>query len=180
MKRLIASLTLFGLLAGLAAPAAAQPQDDRTLLAQAYPLETLDELIAPPGQWKPFPNLADPAGFDRIPAKVRRAYIERAEQYLGQEWGVLPATVFLEFVRNGNRSNYQDLSFGRRSRLSQLVLAEAFEREGRFVDEIVDGIWAICEESFWGVPAHPTSSSRKTSRRISRRRSAKRVRAGAR
>ena len=27
-------------------------------------------------------------------------------------------------------------------------------RPGRFLDEIADGVWAICEETFWGVPAH--------------------------
>jgi hypothetical protein len=29
-----------------------------------------------------------------------------------------------------------------------------FQRKGRFLDQIVNGIWAVCEESFWGVPAH--------------------------
>ena len=26
--------------------------------------------------------------------------------------------------------------------------------KGRFLDDITNGIWCICEESFWGVPAH--------------------------
>jgi len=28
------------------------------------------------------------------------------------------------------------------------------EGGGRFVDEVVNGIWAICEETYWGIPAH--------------------------
>ena len=32
--------------------------------------------------------------------------------------------------------------------------------KGRFLDDIADGIWAICEESFWGVPAHMGAQKR--------------------
>ncbi len=34
------------------------------------------------------------------------------------------------------------------------MLDEVFENEGRFLDDIVNGIWAISEETYWGVPAH--------------------------
>src|SRR4051812_21181957 len=29
-----------------------------------------------------------------------------------------------------------------------------FERKERFIDPVINGVWSICEESFWGVPAH--------------------------
>jgi hypothetical protein len=35
-----------------------------------------------------------------------------------------------------------------------LVLAESIEDKGRFTEAILNGVWSICEESFWGVPAH--------------------------
>lgn len=35
-----------------------------------------------------------------------------------------------------------------------LVLAESMEGKGRFVEQIMNGVWSICEESYWGVPAH--------------------------
>ncbi len=38
--------------------------------------------------------------------------------------------------------------------LGSLVLAECFENQGRFLDEIAVGIWLICEESSWCIPAH--------------------------
>jgi hypothetical protein len=34
------------------------------------------------------------------------------------------------------------------------VLAECMDGQGLFLDEISNGVWLICEESFWGVPAH--------------------------
>ena len=60
----------------------------------------------------------------------------------------------MEFYRNGNRMRYEIVSFGRRMQLQALVLGECAENQGRFVDDIVNGIWAICEESFWDVAAH--------------------------
>ena len=35
-----------------------------------------------------------------------------------------------------------------------LTFAECVENKGRFVNDIVNGVWFICEQSFWGVPAH--------------------------
>ena len=42
----------------------------------------------------------------------------------------------------------------RRHTLADLAVAECIEGEGRFIDNIIDGIWSTCEETFWGVPAH--------------------------
>lgn len=35
-----------------------------------------------------------------------------------------------------------------------LIMAESMEGKGRFTEAIFNGIWSICEESYWGVPAH--------------------------
>jgi hypothetical protein len=42
----------------------------------------------------------------------------------------------------------------RRNRLQALVIAECVEGKGRFLDEIANGLWLTCEETFWGLPAH--------------------------
>ena len=136
-------------------PTSLRPQSPtRVSLAQIYPIDTLETVLLPREQWRPYPTITEPQGFDSISTEIRQGTIKAAEEVLGQSWPVLPATVFLEYVRNGNRSNYQGLSFDRRQRLALLVMAEVYERQDRFLDEIVNGIWAICEESFWGVPAH--------------------------
>jgi hypothetical protein len=150
-SRVFVALLLTGLVSGLAIGAR---QSDRKLLATTWPLGTLRDTILDREQWKPFPTWSEPDGFAAIPKVVREAQARRGEAALSGTWTPLPATVFLDFVRNGNRSRYESLSFGRRTRLADLVLAEVLERKGRFTDEIVNGIWTICEESFWGVPAH--------------------------
>jgi hypothetical protein len=89
-----------------------------------------------------------------LPAAVRNAHIREGEKWLNAGWAMPRATDFLEFVRTGDRSHYQGLSFGRRQQLATLVLAECMEGKGRFLDDIVNGVWTISEETFWGVPAH--------------------------
>ena len=89
-----------------------------------------------------------------LPQTVKEALIARAEKSRSFEWPNLPATVFLEFGENGNRSHYQDIRSQRRSVLSELVVGELLEQKGRFLPQIINGIWAISEESTWALPAH--------------------------
>jgi hypothetical protein len=60
----------------------------------------------------------------------------------------------LDYVRNGNRTRFESVYFGRRGRLNDLVLGECVTNSGKYMDAIVDGIWLICEESAWTVSAH--------------------------
>ena len=112
------------------------------------------EHLLPASQWNPLPHYTDRTRWSQLPAAIQTAYLREAGKFLHATWPELKATEFLEYVRSGNRSGYQSLSFSRRERLATLVLAECIEGKGRFRDDIVNGIWAICEESYWGVPAH--------------------------
>ncbi|MBS1566518.1 MAG: heparinase II/III family protein, partial [Bacteroidetes bacterium] len=38
--------------------------------------------------------------------------------------------------------------------LWNLVMAESAEGRGRFTEQIMNGVWSICEESYWGIAAH--------------------------
>lgn len=124
------------------------------MLSQRYSLNDLRSLLIPRTDWQPYPTIADRAAWEALPATLRHLYIAQGEALIGYEWPALPATLFLQFARNGNRRNYEIPHFERRGRLNELVLAECMENQGRFLDDITNGIWAICEESFWGVPAH--------------------------
>ncbi|MBP1691471.1 MAG: heparinase, partial [Bacteroidetes bacterium] len=118
---------------------------------------TLDQIhkhLLPAPQWRPFPQSMNRAPWAALPIEVQNGYIREAEKHLRGEWPTPKATDFLGFVRTGNRSEYQAISYGRREQLATLVIAECVEGKGRFRDDIVNGIWTICEESYWGVPAH--------------------------
>jgi len=133
-----------------AASVFAQPN----LLQNKFTSEQLASIVASADDWKPFPKAEDRAAWEALPEDYRKRAMGRGEEALKYDWPALPADVFLDFARNGNRNRYQNLRSQRRRMLEDLVLAECVEDSGRFVDQIVNGVWATCEETWWGVPAH--------------------------
>ncbi len=125
----------------------------RDLLQKELDPVDLQQALVSQQQWKPFPQSA--AGWKKIlPDSIRATLIQNGEACLRAPFPNVPASVTLDFLRNGNRTRYENISFGKRNRLWELVLAESVEGKGRFVDAILDGIWSISEESFWGASAH--------------------------
>jgi hypothetical protein len=126
----------------------------KDLLTGTYTSAVLAQSLLSPANWRPYPTWNDREAWQAVPDDVRTAVIKKAEAHLGTPWDSLPATVFLDFRRNGNRTRYEALYFGRQERMTELTVAECVEGKGRFLDEITNGIWLTCEESFWGLPAH--------------------------
>lgn len=100
------------------------------------------------------PKAKDRAAWEGIPQNIKDEKIKEAEGYLSFSFEGLTATDFLLFKREGNRTVYENKSLKKRDALSALVIGECLEYKGRFTDAIINGIWSLCEESFWGVPAH--------------------------
>lgn len=124
----------------------------RDLLKKSTQQELPGSLI-PQSQFKPFPQT--PGEWKQLlPDSVISAIIRKGEADLEKDFKIIPATVALEYVRIGKRTHYEDISFANRRQLWNMVLAESVEGKGRFTDHILDGIWAICEETFWGISAH--------------------------
>ncbi len=126
----------------------------QNLLSGKYTKEQLAKILIPQDKFVPFPKMDDRAGWAKADQGMMKAYVKIAETYLKYEWPGIPATKSLLIERTGNRSEYETISFKKREVLGTLLLAEIYENKGRFIDQIIDGVWSICEESFWGVPAH--------------------------
>lgn len=128
-------------------------KNERNLLTSAFSVESLESSLLEPEDWTYFPK--DAKEWQKIvPEIIYNKQIEAGEKLLGKEWPNLKATTFLEYKRTGNRTHYQDIQFERRNSLTTLVIAEMLEDKGRFVDDILNLVWAICEETYWGIPAH--------------------------
>lgn len=69
-------------------------------------------------------------------------------------WPSLLATKYLEYKTDGNRTRYEDDINTRRSIVSHLVIGELVEGKGRFIPQIINGLWLMMEESTWVSPAH--------------------------
>jgi len=123
-------------------------------LSQLYSEDELGKILMPFTQWRPFPKASERDKWTSVPENIRRTFVDLGNEYLDKPVPSLPATVYLEYQRIGNRSNYQDIWYKRRKMLHCLVLAECMEGKRRFLDSIANVIWAICEESSWTWPAH--------------------------
>ena len=133
---------------------AVHAQQEQYLMSGKYSLQELQNILVPHAQWTPFPRIDDRAGWGKADQKMLAASITAGEQYLDYVWPTVPATLSLLIVRTGNRSEYEAISFPKRNVLRTLVMAEVAENKGRFVDQIINGVWSICEESWWGSSAH--------------------------
>ncbi len=114
----------------------------------------LNEVSPPP----PFPSASERAAWEDVREAVGEQRVSenltRAEADARAEIPWLSATLYLEFSRAGSREGYEEPANRRREMLSNLALAECLEGEGRFLDPLLDVVWAICEESSWSWPAH--------------------------
>ena len=126
----------------------------KNLLSGKYAAEQLKNVLIPQAEWIPFPKPNDKTAWAKADPTMLASILREAESYLKYDWPYIPATKSLLYERTGDRNEYQSLSFKKRSVLGILLLAEVQENKGRFLDAIIDGVWSICEESFWGVPAH--------------------------
>lgn len=124
------------------------------LLSGKYSADELRKILIPRAEWTPFPQITDRDAWSEAHEGMMKSIFEKGEIYLQYEWPYIPATKSLLIERTGDRDEYQRVSFEKRRVLGTLLLAELYENKGRFIDQIIDGVWSICEESFWGVPAH--------------------------
>ena len=123
-------------------------------LSELYPKEALGNILVSPTQWHPFPRANEREAWAAVPESARRTLIGLGEGFMDKPVPPLPATIYLEYQRLGNRSHYEGIWYERREMLHSLVLAECMEGKGRFLHAIANLIWAICEESSWAWPAH--------------------------
>lgn len=105
-------------------------------------------------EFEPFPRAGHTESYRTISLALKERILKEGESYLGYQYPSIFATDFMNFKRTGNRVAYEDLYFARRHALCALVTAECMECEGRFMDDIVNGIFVLCEESGWQLPPH--------------------------
>jgi hypothetical protein len=101
-----------------------------------------------------FPRYDERDQWNNIPQSYKEKIVKKAHRYIGFEWPSLKASLFLEYSKTGNRSRYEHVAAMRREVLGTLLIAECIEHKGRYLNDIANGVWATCEQSYWGYPAH--------------------------
>src|SRR5216117_198275 len=97
-------------------PAAAQPERKRNLLASNWTPEKIAAALPVRERFHPFPTAAERAPWDSLPADARSALLAKGEAQLKTNWEVLPASLFLEYKRIGNRSHFEGIRNRRREK----------------------------------------------------------------
>jgi hypothetical protein len=144
-----------------AAPASVQAQ--KGLLAKRLAGRDVAGLLLPASKWVTYPAYADRAAWDRLTGARRDEIVKAGEKYLNHEWKAVKATDYLAFERTGNRDIMQNPFGQNNTALGNLFVAELAEGKGRFLDQIINGVWHTCEMSTWVLSAHlPVQRSKRS------------------
>jgi hypothetical protein len=128
-----------------------QPKE-RNILATEAAAVNLQAILKTDNSWNKLPGYHDRQFWQNVPAKVRAEYIARAEKLLSFNWPAVKATDYLDIIRSGNR--HQEAYAAPSGALISLVMGELIEGKGRFIDQIINGVWFYSEQTWWGWSAH--------------------------
>ncbi len=124
-------------------------QNDNNILQQAAQNIDWSSLDRPQ-----YPAYHDRTFWQNLPENWRKEYVEEGEKYLDYTWPAVTASRYLRFMQDGDRKSMENQHNQRSKALLSIVLAELVEGEGRFLDPIIDGVFAICEQTSWCNSAH--------------------------
>ena len=98
-------------------------------------------------------EIGDREFWDNLPDRLKNHYVENAEKYLDYEWKSIPAyDTYMGFYEKGNRDDA--LAFEMKTVLGLLATAECIQNKGRYLPQIVNGIFSIAEQTTWAGAAH--------------------------
>lgn len=134
------------------------------LLCEKFSQADVKRSLIDKQKWIPYPSYADREGWKKLTAPVYLSIIEKGEQALNYQWQVIKATDYLAYEREGSRLIMEKPMNENTLTLSNLFFAELAEGKGRFLDQIINGIWYFTEMSTWSLSAHlPAYQSSKRS-----------------
>lgn len=137
---------------------------ERNLLQNSVTKEQLKEALIMNGEWVPYPAYSDREGWNSLlNNEDRQTLINAGEKMLDYKWQVIRATDYLEYERSGERNIMQNPYEANRKAINTLMIAELAEGKGRFVDQLINGVFFSCEMTSWVLSAHLPRQSTKRS-----------------
>lgn len=132
---------------------------ERNLLQNRYTFEQVRDALVLDQKWVPYPAYSDRAGWDALMDSHKESIIRQGEQYLDFEWRVVKAMDYVEFETSGNRDVMQKPLGSNNKAIAALFAAELAEGKGRFIPQIINGVFHTCEMTSWSLSAHLASIS---------------------
>lgn len=147
-------IKIINLLFCLAFVVCSHAQPSRDLLERETDTSSLNEVLLLKQAWVPYPGYVDREGWNKLTGAHKEMIIKDGEAALDHEWKMIKATDYLAFERSGSRDSMQKPFGENRTALANLVIAELAEGKGRFIDQIINGVWQSCEMTSWALSAH--------------------------
>jgi hypothetical protein len=114
----------------------------------------LDHLVSRT-DFQPVPHPATHReAWEAIAGTTGKHYIEWADANMDYGWPHVLATQLMAYGRDANRVAMEQPYFERRMALQYFVMTECLTWQGKYLDKIIDGLWTICEETYWCFPPH--------------------------
>ena len=114
-------------------------------------LKALPDLFARPVDF--FPDVSNRPFWENTARTAGGAGFSR--RWADYSWPPLTASLFRRFRTDGDRSGYEKIHFERRKLLGDILTDHLFSPSVTpAAGLLLDALWAICEESFWGLSAH--------------------------
>ena len=136
---------------------------ERNMLQKVADEVTLKNVLVMNQKWVPYPAYTDRAAWDSLMGPNKQRLIQAGEKLLNYKWQLIPATAYIEYERSGNRKIMENPFNDNRNALNALMLAELAEGKGRFIDQLLDGVFMSCEMNSWVLSAHlPRQSSKRS------------------
>ncbi|ANH83792.1 heparinase [Niabella ginsenosidivorans] len=126
----------------------------RNLLQQQASVQQVKERLLPLNEWVPYPAYHNRNGWAQMTGALTDQLIRQGEKLLDYQWQVIKATDYLEYERSGSRVIMEQPYNANINALARLMIAELAEGKGRFMDQVVNGVWALCDMQSWALSAH--------------------------
>ena len=127
---------------------------ERNFLQHVAAQESLAECLVLNQKWVQYPSYKVREGWSRFLGEYKDEIIKNGESLLGYTWKVVKATDYLEFERSGNREIMERPFDDNNQAIVRLMLAELAEGRGRFIDQLINGVFHTCEMTSWALSAH--------------------------
>lgn len=130
-----------------------EKQPARNYLSSVLQLSGFELTMPQLNQWRADQKKNYLEKIDRLPDSLKSMILARADQALDFTWPSMPASLYLEYKQNGNRIRYETKLNERRDKLNMLAIGALISHNGKYLPQIVNGLWATLEESTWEIPA---------------------------
>ncbi|MDO5435644.1 MAG: heparinase II/III family protein [Clostridia bacterium] len=102
----------------------------------------------------PFPAMADREAWELPEDALRGQLNDLAAFWAKKPYPMLTAGEYLAYTKTGSRQAFEKPYFDRRRKLCASLIGACVSGDAAKLDDVIDGIWCICEETSWVISAH--------------------------